>query len=595
MKRYYQSQDKFSSSTSTPPPTSDEHGDSLKRTRDEIEVDLDKLPADPGLRKQITEYPVKIRDEVRRAYVLKGPFQPRDHPFPQKRIGNYDRRFIEDWFDEFPNWLEYSIAKDAAFCLCCYLFKSGLEDGDPGDSFVCGGFSNWKKKERLYAHIGGLKSYHNLAWTKYQNILNQKQHIQTAICKQTDEARNDYRIRLTASIDCIRFLLCQGLAFRGHDESEISENKGNFLELLEFLCHHDASVRAVALKSAPDNLKLTSPKIQKDIVCAAAAETTKSIITDIGDAFFSVLIDESRDVSSKEQMAVVLRYVDKKGSVIERFLGLKHVPNTSAQSLKDALEELFYTHGLSISRVRGQGYDGASNMQGEFNGLKALIMKENPYAYFIHCFAHQLQLALVGVARHHLKIGDFFNMVSSVVNVVGASCKRRNILMEKQAEVIREAINNDEVQCGKGLNQETTLKRAGDTRWGSHYGSLVNFITMFSAVVDVVEMVKHDGENLDQRIFASALFDSIQTFEFVFNLHLMRYILGITNELSLALQRKDQDIANAMILVKISKQRLQTMRETGWEALLDEVSSFCGKHHIVILNMEDKYVEAFKT
>ena len=89
-------------------------------------------------------------------------------------------------------------------------------------------------------------------------------------------------------------------------------------------------------------------------------------------------------------MAVALRYVDKKGCVVEHFLGIEHVTNTSALSLKVAVEDLFCRHGLSLSRLRAQGYDGASNMQGQFNGLKTLITKENESAYYVHCFAHQL-------------------------------------------------------------------------------------------------------------------------------------------------------------------------------------------------------------
>ena len=105
-----------------------------------------------------------------------------------------------------------------------------------------------------------------------------------------------------------------------------------------------------------------APSIQKDIVRACSIETTNAIIKDISDALFFVLIDESCDASMKEQMAIVLQYVDKNGSVIERFIGLKHVTCTTAISLKEALDQLFSKHGLSISRLRGQGYDGASNM-----------------------------------------------------------------------------------------------------------------------------------------------------------------------------------------------------------------------------------------
>ena len=58
---------------------------------------------------------------------------------------------------------------------------------------------------------------------------------------------------------------------------------------------------------------------------------------------------------------------------------------------------------------------------------------------------------------------------------------------------------------------------------------------------------------------------SILSFKFVFTLHMMKNILGITNELSIALQqkkkKKNQDIVNAMDLVKVSKQRLQVMRD----------------------------------
>ena len=72
----------------------------------------------------------------------------------------------------------------------------------------------------------------------------------------------------------------------------------------------------------------------------------------------------------------------------------------------------------------------------------------------------------------------------------------------------------------------------------------------------------------------------------------MKNILGITNELSIALQKKIQDIVNAMTFVKVSTQRLQKMRDDEWEALLTEVSSFCIKHIISVPNMDEIFVVA---
>jgi hypothetical protein len=59
--------------------------------------------------------------------------------------------------------------------------------------------------------------------------------------------------------------------------------------------------------------------------------------------------------------------------VIERFLRITHVSNTTATVLKKTIESVLNKHNLSISRLRGQGYDGASNMRGQLNGLKTLI------------------------------------------------------------------------------------------------------------------------------------------------------------------------------------------------------------------------------
>jgi hypothetical protein len=66
-------------------------------------------------------------------------------------------------------------------------------------------------------------------------------------------------------------------------------------------------------------------------------------------------------------MAVVLRYLSKHGLIIEWLVGVVHVNETSTIWLKDALQKLLTDIGLSIKQVRGQCYDGASNIRGEVN------------------------------------------------------------------------------------------------------------------------------------------------------------------------------------------------------------------------------------
>ena len=106
------------------------------------------------------------------------------------------------------------------------------------------------------------------------------------------------------------------------------------------------------------------------------------------------------------------------------------------------------------------------------------------------------------------------------------------------------------------MNQETNLKCPGDTRWGSYYGVILNLILMFSIVVDALEIFEENGLS-NQKVEVRSIMRSILSFEFVFALHLIKNILGITNELSIALpkkKKKNQDIVNVMDLFKVSKQ-----------------------------------------
>jgi Domain of unknown function (DUF4371) len=178
------------------------------------------------------------------------------------------------------------------------------------------------------------------------------------------------------------------------------------------------------------NRKFIAPTIQKDIANASAEETIKEVIAEFGAGLFSVMVDESRDVSVKEQMAFVIRFVNKRGCVVERFIGIVHVSDTTSLQLKATLDSLFGKYGLTILRLRGQGYDGASNMRGEFNDLKTLILRENESAYYVHYFAHQLQLTLVAVVKNHKKVCLFFQKVNDIRSVIGASCKRLDQLRE---------------------------------------------------------------------------------------------------------------------------------------------------------------------
>ncbi|KAG2557459.1 hypothetical protein PVAP13_8NG211002 [Panicum virgatum] len=542
------------------------------------EVNFDELPYDPADRRRISDYiGDQLQNDVRRKYLTRGPCKPPPgFKFPVTMIAGFPRRCQHEWFNKY-GWLEYSEKMNKCFCLYCYLFRDCNKGQGGNDAFVIDGWDGYNKSDRLRDHVGSkCNSFHNTAVKICDNLLKPGQSIGEAINKQSNITKENHLIRLNASIKAVPYLLHQGLAFCGHDETEESTNKGNFRELVQLLAEENDKVKKVVGSNTPKNNKMIAPELQRDIVNCFAEIIVKSIIEEIGGDVFCLLVDESADVSGKEQIAVILRYVDKFRVLKERLIAVVHVQETSGSCLKSNIDNLF-----------------ANNMRGEFNGLRALIVKENNSAHYIHCFAHQLQLVIVAVAKKNDDASDFFDMISLLLTVAGASCKRKYMVREKQQERVRKAIGSGQLHSGTGLNQEQSLQRAGDTRWGSHYKTLKNLSNLFPEIIEVLQYVEKEGPNDAKRRQARGLLDYLKDFDFVFHLHLMMLILGHANCLSLSLQRKDKGILEAMLEVKLTKQKFQQIRDDGCDSLLQDVQSFCEKHGIPKLDMDEEYIDHF--
>jgi hypothetical protein len=55
-------------------------------------------------------------------------------------------------------------------------------------------------------------------------------------------------------------------------------------------------------------------------------------------------------------------------------------------------------------------------------------------------------------------------LINRIFNLVGASCKHCDTLREKRAAEVVEALKNNEISSGRGLNQEMNIKRPGEMR-----------------------------------------------------------------------------------------------------------------------------------
>ena len=188
-----------------------------------------------------------------------------------------------------------------------------------------------------------------------------------------------------------------------------------------------------------------------------------------------------------------------------------------------------------------------------WKGLQALILNDCPYTYYIHCFAHRLQLVLVKASKQVNAISHFFLTLPFLIKIVNASYKRNKQLKVANTNEITRLIDLEELETGSGLNQIGTLQRSVETRWSSHFRSVYSLLRMFTSTVEVLQNIIDDAVSGEHRAEAESAYEGLTSFEFVCIFHLEKETMEITNKLCQVLQSQSQDILNAMHLVSLLK------------------------------------------
>ncbi len=102
------------------------------------------------------------------------------------------------------------------------------------------------------------------------------------------------------------------IPLRGHRETQEALNKGNFLELFEFISKYDPEIKK-KLVELPQNATLMSHHIQDELLEAAASLILRKIKTEMQEqprpTYFAILADEFKDVSKRELVAVCVRFI----------------------------------------------------------------------------------------------------------------------------------------------------------------------------------------------------------------------------------------------------------------------------------------------
>ena len=134
-------------------------------------------------------------------------------------------------------------------------------------------------------------------------------------------------------------------------------NSGNFQNLLNLMENCGDDVLKEHFKNAPRNATYRSKTTQNNIIAISAKFVTDNVVNEVKEAkYFSILADEVYDVSVKEQLSLVIRFVDSESNIREEFLGFIHCVEGTAGA---AIADLIFGHdaktfGLDMNNCHGQ-------------------------------------------------------------------------------------------------------------------------------------------------------------------------------------------------------------------------------------------------
>lgn len=458
----------------------------------------------------------------------------------------HKRNFQSTWYTSYP-WLCGSTYLNKLFCWHCLVV--GIKKGawnNLGFDNLGSATRSFQKHEGSADHIKNSIGFKELK--KNQNRISDalQENARLNLIKFNETVRLN-RLVMKSVVDAVLFLSKQGLAFRGHDESNTSLNRGNFKELLKLLIQSCP----VETKQHYDKIKNVftgdSKTIQNELIDCISDYLKDHIENEINDAtFFAVQVDDTTDITQTSQCSIILRFVSKTGKVTERFLGFYDVSiNRKAEALFNlidcTLEKFSYN-----SKLIAQCYDGTNVMSGHLTGLQTKVKEKAPQAVFVHCLAHRLNLVLKQSINSISQCRIFFATLTSIPAFFHSSAKRTKIA---------DSIIDKRIPSGI------------DVRWSSHGKVLKLVVENWVGMKIIFQTIIDDPTSDDKSILqARGYLKDFNSFDFTLFSIIFHDIFELGRILFEILQKKSLDISycskqieatNNNIFVKRNEERFK--------------------------------------
>lgn len=146
---------------------------------------------------------------------------------------------------------------------------------------------------------------------------------------------------------------------------------------------------------------------------------------------FSLIIDETTDISTEKSLALVVRYYDEKTmSVRDRFFGLLKLEDCTAEAIFNAICNYITKNDIPINNLIGLAADNASVMIGKHIGVQARFKELLPHLFVLGCKCHSFHLCASAAANKLPRSLEEF--IRNIYNYFSNSSKRLEKLKQYQ-------------------------------------------------------------------------------------------------------------------------------------------------------------------
>ena len=369
------------------------------------------------------------------------------------------------------------------------------------------GFSNWKDAT-MVLRKHEQSSSHRQAVEVIITLPASTVHIGEQLSQQHVKEKELNRSMLIKIMSSIRFLARQGMALRG----DSSEEDGNFFQMLRLKAEEDPRMHEWLRKKTN---KYTSHEIQNGILKVMAMQVIRKVASCLQSSpFITIMMDETTDVSNREQSTLVFRSVTDNFDVHEEFLGLYQVPSIDSLTLKKVMEDSLCRINIPFSKVCGQCYDGASTMSGSRSGVAKLVMDIEPRALYTHCYGHSINLAVSDAIKLSKPVKSALETTHEITKLIKYSPRREEIF--RRLKDAHKLMHDDSHSVG--------MRLLCPTRWTVRADSLASIITNYEVLLLTWEEAADVVKDTETKARINGVSAQMKTFDFLFYFYIRKVV-----------------------------------------------------------------------